>query len=80
MVAVELVGGGEVQADLVTGLNAVGIRATGADVKDHVQYILRAQGLFDPGDVGGPGVGRRGREYIHRHVLGFGSAGATCKR
>ncbi len=80
LIAVELAGRGEVQADLITGLDAVGIRAAGTDVEDHVQHILWPQSLLDLGHVGGLGVGRCGREDLYRH-LGFSRiAGATCER
>ncbi|MNN85617.1 hypothetical protein D3C81_2029310 [compost metagenome] len=80
MRAVELTGGGEVQADLVTRLHAVSVRAAGADVEDHVQHIFGAQGLLDSGHVGGLRIARCGGEDIHRHVAGVGIAGAACKR
>nr|BFE95677.1 hypothetical protein GCM10020185_62130 [Pseudomonas brassicacearum subsp. brassicacearum] len=77
---VELAGGREVQGNLVTGLHAIGLGAGGADVENHIQHVLGPQGLFDLGHVGGLGVGRRGREDLHRHRAGIGIAGATGKR
>ncbi|RMM51005.1 hypothetical protein ALQ77_05310 [Pseudomonas corrugata] len=78
--AVELAGRGEIQGHLVARLHAISLGTGGADVKDHIEHILGPQGLFDLGHVGGLGIGRRGRENLHRHRAGIAGAGAAGKR